>query len=225
MRIVVLDDENLYRKSIIAMVNRWAQDHKHEECVSVSEFRSSEDLLEAWNNGFRIDLMFLDIIIPNEIDGIQLAKAIVEKDANVQIVYITNYSDYALSGYEVNALRYLIKPVTQNKINNCLDIAWNKWMLSEDTFIRAQGNGTAFVFAAQELTYAESLGHRIVLHFSDTRDGTEINESMNAFLAKLPKQLFVRCHRGFVVNIRYVRKIKAESLSLASGTEIPVGRK
>ncbi len=225
MQIVILDDETSYRENIARMIRQWAEANSRGNLIMMREFNSSEDLVEAWKNGFKIDLMFLDIIIPNEIDGIGLAREIVGRDENVQIVYITNYADYALMGYEVNALRFLMKPVAQDKISACLDIAWNKWKLSQKTFVRSQSNGSQFVFAAQEMVYAESRNHRVLLHFFDGRGDTEIPESMSALQKKLPDQLFIQCHRSYVVNIRYVRKVKAAVLVLSDHTQLPIGRK
>ena len=124
MQVVICDDELVYADSIRRSVERWAQETRRLDKIFVKVFSSSEDLLETWSNGMVIDLLFLDIQIPGELSGMEAAKEIHGKDEYIPIVFITNYSEYAFEGYSVNALRYLRKPVSQQDIDTCMNIAW-----------------------------------------------------------------------------------------------------
>ena len=125
MKVIVCEDDSIYRKSICDKIEMWKKKTAHND-VHICEFLSSEDMLEQWENGLRADLIFLDIHFHNELDGIEIAKQIRLADEGVPLVFITNYESFWREGYTVYALRYLSKPVAYDDIAPCLDIAYRR---------------------------------------------------------------------------------------------------
>ena len=119
LKVIICDDEKLYRSSIRQKIEYWALGRCREKEVFVSEFHSSEDMLESLEAGGDCQLLFLDIEIPGEMNGMKAAKKIYSHNPYLPIVFVTNYSNYACEGYEVNALRYRVKPVMQAAIDQC----------------------------------------------------------------------------------------------------------
>lgn len=225
MNVVICDDDSLYRQSIREKIQDWILSTGREKCVQIGIFGSSEDLLEAWENGLRIDLLFLDIEMPGEMNGLELAKEIFRHNKTVQIVFITHFSCYALEGYYVNALRYLMKPVLQRDIDECMDIAWNRWHHSLNGYIRANTKSAVAIIPVNELMYAEASGRNLLLKLSTSNEVLVTQERLHTFFDKLPPKLFAQCHRSFLINVMYVRQMRLDTLKVSDGAEIPVGRK
>lgn len=225
MNVVLCDDEEIYLNAIERCVKLWAETYNRQDKVIVKKFRSSEDLLELWSNGMNIDLLFLDIQIPNEMNGMDVARQIRSKDEYIPIAFTTNYAEYAYEGYCVNAIRYLKKPINQNDINACMEIAWRRWINSQEQFVFLCTASQSIRVPVNAIIYAETIGHTQKIYTSDNIGLYEIRATLEQLESKLPEDSFVRCHKSFFVNLRYVRKYKARIITVVSGTEIPVGRK
>ena len=105
MQIVVCDDEQIYLDIITQYIETWAMANGHLSSIVLRSFLSSEDLYEEWEKGMPIDMLIIDIQIPGEMSGLQVAKQIFSQNEYIPIVFITNYAEYACEGYQVNALR------------------------------------------------------------------------------------------------------------------------
>lgn len=225
MQIVFCDDESNYLSTIQQAITRWASETGHTDCVFTQVFQSSEDLLEAWENGMSIDLLFLDIQIPGELSGMEVAKIIHGKDEYIPIVFITNYSEYAYEGYSVNALRYLRKPILYNDLVICLEITWRQWVNNQDQFLSLSTANQSIHVPVRSIIYAESIAHTIRIASSDEIRTYEIRCSLEYLEKSLPNSCFVRCHKSYIVSLRHIRKYKKGVITVSSGIEIPVGRK
>ena len=225
MYVVICDDEEVYLDAVEKSVLQWAEKCNRRDMLMIQKIRSSEDLLERWSNGMDIDLLFLDVQIPNEMNGMEVAREIHRKDEYVPIVFVTNYAEYAYEGYRVNAMRYLRKPISQDDINACMEIAWRRWNNAQEQFVSLTASSQSIRFPMNALVYAETISHILKIHTSDNIELYEIRAPLEHLEALLPAEGFVRCHKSFIVNLRYVRKYKAGLITVASGTEIPVGRK
>ena len=114
MRIAVCDDEEKYRVHVKTELEKIVNSID----VVIDSFAQGEDLLKKIENK-PYDIIFLDIEMPT-MDGITIAKKIREQSENMELVFLTNHVEYALEGYEVNALRYLTKPVNPVKLQEVI---------------------------------------------------------------------------------------------------------
>lgn len=224
MNIIICDDEQYYCDAIAAAVRAWAEAKHHTDAVMIHTYLSSEDLLEAWSHGLQIDMLFLDIQIPKELDGMKLAKKIFQQDERIPIAFVTNYSEYACEGYQVNALRYILKPVQQQAIDDCMNIAWHHWELAQTESIRIDTEKQTVLLPIQDILCVESFGHQLLIH-STSDAPLQVRGRISDYEALLPASLFGRCHRSYIVNVKYVRRLQKDSLMLAGGKSIPIGRK
>lgn len=225
MQVVICDDESVYLDSIRRYVEYWARETQHVSCVLIKTFASSEDLLEAWSNGMPIDMLFLDIQIPGELSGMDIAKKIHSRDEYIPIVFITNYSEYVFEGYAVNALRYLRKPISQGDIDICMDIAWRQWSNGHDQFLMLSTITQSIRVPIDAIIYIEAVSHTLRIFTADEIGIYEIRDTLERMESKLPQEGFVRCHRSFIVSLRHIRKYKNGMITILTGTTIPVGRK
>lgn len=222
MNIVVCDDNALCRQSISNSISRWASMHCLNFAIVQHVFSSTEDLLYAWENGLEIDMLFLDIQIPGEMSGLDLAKELRKKGSQVCIVFTTNYSEYACEGYSVSALRYLRKPVQDNQVFECLDISYRQWSYSQGTSIFLDTQKRKIIIPCKQIIYIEIQGHYLTVHPIESMP-IQIRGNIACIAEKLPPQMFVQCHRSFIVNLSYVRNITKSDITLVGNTHIPVG--
>jgi len=117
MRIAYCEDEPAQAALVRAMILRWAESRKI--TAEVILYESAEEFLFK-NETFLYDVVFLDIAM-RQMNGVELARAIRQKDKNLPIAFLTADRTFAIEGYEVHAVRYLLKPVTAEKLGSLLD--------------------------------------------------------------------------------------------------------
>jgi len=223
MRIAICDDEVVYRMAIYEAIEHW-RIHRNIDAIFVQYYCSSEELLNEIENNQRYDVLFLDIQIPNEMSGIELAKKVRELDECTQIVFFTNYAEYACEGYYVNALRYLHKPVHRDQVSECLDIAYGQWQYSQGESLVLENSGGKIVLRYKSILYIESCGHTLIIHHTNEKKTTTIRNKLTRLYEELPHAVFVMCSRSYIVNIMYVRKISYDKVILANGADIAIGK-
>lgn len=222
MRIAYCEDEAAQAGLVRSMMERWADRRK--EAVEVVLFESAEEFLFK-NEYYPYDAVFLDIAM-RQMNGVELAHAIRRKDKKLPIAFLTADDSFAIEGYEVRAMRYLVKPVTAEKLDSLLDelLAEQESSAVENVCITVSENGAAKRIAEDSICYVEMLGHYTQLHLADA-PAVRIKESLAAVVENLHrKELFVKCHRSYVVNLAYVERISRTDCTLADGTVLPVSR-
>lgn len=224
MNVVLCDDESLFLTSIEQKVRAWAEKNGRTGSVMIHAYASSEDLLDAWQHGLQIDALFLDIQIPGEMSGLALAKEIHQVNEYIPIVFITSYGEYAEEGYTVNALRYLRKPISEQAIAECMDIFWRRWKLQHSDSLVMDLPTQLLRLPVKTILYIEVQGHYCMIRTSDNEEGYRFRHPLDAIRKKLTSQLFVQCHRSFLVNLMYVRHISNSYVTMADGTVIPLGK-
>ena len=221
MRIAVCDDGAVYRAAISQAVDEW-QGRNPAVAVSLSAYASSEDLLEALTGGSHFDLYFLDIEIPDEISGLQLAERIRALDAYTPIVFISNYDQYARAGYQVNALRYLCKPLRSGQIFECLDIACRQWMTRRaGSLVLPCGQGQV-VLRPEHILYVEARDHFLVFHLADSAQPLPLRMTLGGLRQRLPGGLLLQCHRSFLVNLNHVEGVEGNDFHMKDRTLVPI---
>ena len=218
---IIVDDEPIAREIL--------ENHlKKIEAIEV--VGSCKNAVEAFNilNSHSIDLIFLDINMP-EISGLSFAKSINKK---IKIIFTTAYREYALDGFDLKAVDYLLKPISFgrliqsiNKYNNenhldnqedDRDIIYEK---SDFIFVRSDRKMIKINF--DELDYIESLSDYLKIHLSNKVIITR--ETISSIEAKLPKQDFMRIHRSYIVSISKIESFTPEFIE-TKNKAIPISR-
>lgn len=224
MIICICDDEQAYLQLVTERVQQWAHDSGHDSGIKITTFRSSEDLLEAWQNGMAVDVLFMDIEVPGEMSGMEVAKRIFSANEHIPIVFITNYSEYACEGYRVNALRYLRKPVSQADIDECMDIVWRRWSLQQANAITIEDPKQSIHLPAESIISIEVYGHHIRIDTTDDAGEYTLRTRMKEIMDRMPQNVIVQCHRSYAVNLMYVRKFQRNIITMSNGKDVPIGR-
>ena len=215
--IAICDDEQNQIQYIKGIVSAWAETSGH--FPAFAEFPSAEAFLFDYAENRNYDILLLDIEMA-KMNGIDLAKKVREGNNRVQIVFITGYPDFMSEGFEVAALHYLMKPVKKEKLFSVLDRAVDNIAKSPRFLLLPMGKETLRVYA-EDIRYAESDGHYILLH-----TGKETHR-LRMTIPEIEKELgegFFRTGRSFVVGLKYVVRITKTTVYLEDGTEVPLGK-
>ena len=209
--LAICDDENTEREYLQQLITDWAKSRNIR--LKLLLYPSAEAFLFAYRD-IPVDIALLDIRM-GDMDGISLAKCLRQEDDRVQIVFVTGLPDFIAEGYEVAALHYLMKPVSNKKMADVLDRAVKR-LSTEEVMVSLPLKDVKQRLPISSIYYAEAFSHDILLH---TTNG---DLSMKIALTELERELgesFSRCHRSFLANIRHVRKITKNSLEMDNAME------
>lgn len=222
IKIAICDDEEVIRKKLKMIVERYVL--KKGIFVTTEEFSSGEDFLTS-NNEYEI--IFLDISMRG-MDGIQVGKAIRERDKEVVIIYVTAFLDFSLEGYKVNAFRYLLKneKSIEADMHECLEAVLEHLNKKTEfqTFAFREGKKK---LELNSIVYVESRLHTLEFHLIGNNKEEKIytiNEVLNHMERQLQSKYFLRVHQSYMVNMNYIRKIQQDKIILKTQKEIPVSR-
>jgi two-component system, LytTR family, response regulator len=191
---------------------------------------SCKNAIEAFNilNRKKIDLIFLDISMP-EISGLSLAKSV---NKNVKIIFTTAYREYAVDGFDLKAVDYLLKPISFERLLQAISKYLDENTVikkterielipekSESFFVRAERKMVKICFS--EILYIESLADYVKIHLADKTIVTR--ETISGIEAKLPQQEFLRIHRSFIIALPAIDSFTNEYVEIGK-KQIPISR-
>lgn len=218
MRICFVDDDATQLEYLKKLIEEWTS--RNNENTDISFYHSSEEMLFENEGSYPFDMIILDIQM-GDMNGIQLAKKIRETDSKVILAFISGADDYVFEGYEVQAIRYLLKPVKEEKIYDLLDYSKSRTEKKSE-FLILSLSGEKVKIDHDSIIYFESMGHKILLNLTS---GThEYKYNIRDLCNELPESKFIRTHRSYVINIRYIRKIKRNECVLENGIRVPLSR-
>ena len=184
----------------------------------IHEFSSGFSFVGQYQPGF--DIVFMDIEMPG-MNGMDTARALRKIDTNVVLIFVTNMAQYAISGYEVEALDFVLKPI--NKYSFALKVkrAVARTTKHTDDYITIKTDGGIHRERIAAVKYLEMDGHYVIYH---TISGNYAEYStMKDAEAKINRPYFVRCNRSFLVNLRYVKSLQKDVI-LVDGDELIISR-
>lgn len=215
--IAICDDELPQAEALRAAVFAWSRAAQHD--CKIELFSSAEALWFACAGGALFDILLLDVEM-KAMSGIDLAKQLRQAGSRAEIVFITSHFEFVAEGYEVDALHYLVKPVAAEKLCAVFSRAAEK-LASEPPFVVFSADGETVKLYEADIFYIESFRHELVVH-TKSRD-YRLREGISAFEQRLSVDFF-RVHRSYLVNLKQITRIGRTTLTLRSGTELPVAR-
>ena len=214
MRIAICDDEELYRVQLKTILDKLLINADYD----IDTFSDGTILLENFPDK-TYDLVFLDIEMP-VVDGITLAKKIRSKSENVFIVFLTSHIEYALDGYEVNALRYLTKPVDTEKLKEVLKHVQEKQSKAHQIIVKEEGE--EILIDVDDIIYMESLNQNV--RIVTNKGEHTVRYNIGDYEEELKADGFFRIHRGYLIALSKVKKLVKSDVVLDDGTVLPVSR-
>lgn len=219
MRIAVVDDE----KSIFEIVQRELREFakRKDANIHVDCFTDDKLLLMELDEGKMYDVYFLDIELGKS-DGITLAKKIREHQSFVYIIFVTNYIQYAIEGYEVKAYQYILKDKVESKLQETMELIYEDYTDSLENYFTIQTN----------LRYEKILYRDIYYVYKDKKNSVFVTKQGNTHVRMtlrevydnlLPEE-FIYVDRGYIANIRYIKSFQKQEIILMNNEVLPVSR-
>ncbi len=197
------------RRKVEKYINRKSLD------ASIKTFMSGEELLKAKK---KLDIILLDLMLPG-IDGLEVARQISSRS---RIIFVTSYREYAVEAFDVNAVHYLVKPVTEERLFLALDRAINQTEQMDNQALTLIKGGKTQVIFIRDILYCEVFNHQVRIH---TVHGTyDYFGTLDMLETKLDERFF-RCHRSFVVNMSCVAGQEKGIAILTNGEKIFISRR
>lgn len=216
MKIAICDDDWHMQQTLRLFIDQTYQDLD----MLVDGFTSGEALLAAVQKQSQpYQLILLDIEMRG-IDGIETAKRLRKLLPDCYIIFITSHDEFALTGYEVAAFRYLVKPVQPEKLREAIS-AVRAELADQFTLHVADGADEALV-RAKDIFYVEAQDKRVRL--VTARETYSDRRGIDEVAALLAQEDFYRVHRSYLINLRYVARLDGASVQLVNGDTVPISR-
>ena len=215
-KIAICDDEQNQIEYITSIATSWSA-HEGHSC-EIRTFTSAEAFLFEYEDDKAYDILLLDVEMKN-MNGIELAKRIRRDNNRAEIIFITSHFEFVGEGYEVDALHYLIKPISAEKLTQVLTKAAEK-ILVEPPSVVISCEGETVKLYESDILYVESFLHYIVIHTKDKE--YKIKENISVFENKVSDD-FYRIHRSYLVSLNHITRISRTSVNIGS-TELPLSR-
>lgn len=218
-RLAICEDDPTEGQYLFRMCNEvlteWQIPH------TLSLFASADMLAKALEQDSKaFDLLLLDIQMEGK-SGMTLAKELYYRQIPVRFLFITGYVEYALEGYEVHPIHYLLKPVELSKLEETLVRDWKEHHGKKSILLR-YGSKTLSL-SVVDILYMESRNHTLTIFTTKAEHSLPISLSEAENL--VPSGVFYRCHNSFLVNIEQVEEISRTACKLQDGTQLPMGRR
>ena len=214
LNIAVIEDDPEARSSLVSILKQYAGEYS--ETFHIFEFDDAVNFLDHYTEKYQI--VFMDIDLPY-INGLNAAKRLRELDSVTVLIFITNMTQYAVKGYEVNALDYIIKPVNYSSFALKMKRAVRQaHLLNADPYIINTKNGLIKI-SRHDIRYVEVSGHKIIYHTD--RGEFQAYGTMKQVIEMIGDSSFALCNSCYLVNMYYVTAIENFTVRLGE-TELQI---
>lgn len=212
MNCLIIDDEPLAQDILESYVTKNDQLFLIKKCSTV--FEAFEVIHQQ-----KIDLMFLDVKMPG-LNGIDFLKSLKNPPS---VIFTTAFSEYAVESYNLEAVDYLLKPITQERFDKSLEKLFKLQpvvVVDEQLYTYFKVSGKLIKVMHSDILYAQSIKDYIILY---TLNGNHIVHMTMKYLSELlPDAIFVRIHRSYLINHSFLDKISKNQVCV-NGEDLPIG--
>ncbi len=216
INIAIVEDDGKYMQQLCEFVKQYTEENK--EIINIETFLDGDDIVYEYKAVY--DIIFMDIQM-KIMDGMKAAQNIRKMDENVILIFITNMAQYAIQGYSVNAMDFVLKPVSYFAFSEELAKAIRRLKERTRAYLMIKQEAGMLRLDVSQITYIESQGHKIFIH---TEKGIyKMIETMKNMEQQLVKHRFSRCNNCYLVNLKYVENIQQNMVTVA-GEKLQISR-
>lgn len=186
-------------------------------------FQNGFELVSTLEKGSRFDLYCLDIIMPAFM-GIDVAKEIRTFDKLAPILFFTSSTEFALESYSVNAINYVLKPITKEKFFFTFDDVLERMKIEEDDTIIVKSMEGIQKILLPNLIFAEVIGRSVFYHLISGKVITCVEPFSSVCENLLKHSCFIKTHRSYIVNMKHISTINTAQITLQTLSSIPIAQ-
>ncbi len=201
-KLAIIEDSDEDLKLLTDNLNRYKEEYKTD--FAILSYKNINSFLEAYSMQF--DILFIDIDLGTTSNGLDLAREIRKKDEDVVIIFVTNLSKFALKGYEVDALDYMLKPIRYTSFVSRIQKALRVIDSRPTENILVDVSSGMRKIPLNSLLYVEVIGHSIKYHLIN--EVVEGKGTLKEIEKKIDNKSFSRCNYCYLVNLRYVEGVE-----------------
>lgn len=212
IHIAIVEDDDMYARKLKANLERYGEERG--EKIKISGFQDGEDIVTNYKGDYDIILMDVKMTF---MDGMKAAERIRERDNMVVIIFITNMPQYAMQGYAVDALDYVLKPVSYFALSQRLDRAIERMRQREHKrYMTVPAKGGVRKLDLSKVRYLEVWDHRLFIHMVD--EDIETKGTIRDMEESISSSQFFRCNKCYLVNLEYVEGVQNNDIFVGKDT-------
>jgi DNA-binding LytR/AlgR family response regulator len=216
INLAIVEDEDTYAAQLTEFVEKYQSESGN--FFKITRFRDGDEITNGYRGQFDIILMDIEMKL---MDGMTAAEEIRRLDQDVVIMFITNMTSYAIRGYQVDALDYVVKPVSYFAFSQKLDRAIGRIKKSSSNIISIDMPTGVKKLDIDNIFYIESEGHN--LNFYTSGGQFTIRAKLSDFEQQLSPYNFFRSNKGYLVNLKYVDGVE-NGACLIAGKQLLISR-
>ncbi len=217
-RIGIVEDDPLSVDLIKEYLSRYGKEHNEEFRIDV--FTDGNQIVSTYRPIY--DILFLDIQM-EKMDGIETARHIREVDGSTIIIFITSTPQYAINGYQVGALSYLLKPLPWFAFSQEMDRSMQMLKTKLETTVLFDVGSSKYRLAMKDILYIESIKHNIIVHIANG-ETLQINSSLKVLEELLEPHGFFRSNSCYLVNMDHVIALEGQDSVMSNNEKLRVSR-
>ena len=215
LRLAVCDDRTDDRERLCRLLEEYGKHNNLE--LTIEQWSTGEDFLLAFAPG-RYQILFLDIYM-KQINGVETARILREQDESCAIVFVTTSPEHAVDGFDVNALHYLLKPITAAQLEAVFQ-RLKRLQKKEPPYITVRSQRLDVRCNVSEILFAEIYDKLCLIH---TKTNTiQTYTPLDEIERQVPDKLFLRCHRSYLVNMSYITRMEDTQFTVHEHHSIPI---
>ena len=224
IRCIAVDDEPLALEQIARYIGRIPSLRLVGSCLTVAQ--AEELLLKE-----EVDLMFLDIEMPL-CSGVEFAERLAESHPSIAIIFTTAYPQYAVQGFRLDAVDYLLKPLSFEDMQSAVERVKRRIAATvqpasaaseeKDLFVRI--SGSTLKISIDDIVFIKGLSEYVQICLHSEQKLLTTHDSIKHFEEMLPADKFFRIHKSFLINLAYFESAESETLTVG-GHKLPIGQK
>lgn len=219
IKIAFCDDDMEVLHQMNELLDRYRVERN--EDITYAAFQSPFELLTEIEKGIRLDILFLDVVMPGQ-NGMDVAKEIRQYDTNMKIIFLTSSPEFAVESYSVGAYFYQLKPIWEESFFRLMDSVLAECTKTQENSLILRSKEGITRIDLEKLEYCEVIGRTLFFHLGNGKVFESVGSLDDLFLQLKPYGNFLRPHRSFLVNMDYIQNISYRAIKLISLAEIPI---